>query len=219
MLTRGKRRAVPGTTTQKSTAKGASSKRSGPHASKWARTVQNNAGRSHPSQLERQPFAAQAPVPGTSQASSMSSAAVIPALTKAISNAVIQGLTKAGFISNSSVNSGDGAATTIPIVSVQDSVADVVEDLTGEGHDNLNPTSLNTLGSLDTNTRPQQVQKLISVPLVSRVSEKIQAVYLGKNPGEKSVLAGIPPRKKLFSRILARIPPGSKILIAFAART
>ena len=175
MLTRGKRRAVPGATTQKSTAKGASSKRSGPHASKRARTVQNNADRSHPSQFERQPFAAQAPVPGTSQASSMSSAAVIPALTKAISNAVIQGLTEAGFISNSSVNSGDGAATTIPIASVQESVADVVEDLTGEGHDNLNPTSLNTLGNLDTNTRPQQVHKLISVPLASRVSEKIQA--------------------------------------------
>ena len=172
MLTRGKRRAVPATTTQKSTAKGASSKRSGLPPSKWARAVQNNAGRSHPSQLERQPFAAQAPVPGTSQASSMSSAAVIPALTKAISNAVIQGLTEAGLISNTSVNSGDGAATTIPIASVQESVADVVEDLTGEGHDNLNPTSLNTLGSLD--TRPQQVHKLISVPLASRVSEKIQ---------------------------------------------
>ena len=55
---------------------------------------------------------------GTSQASSMSFAAVIPALTKAISNAVIQGLTEAGIISNTSVNSGDGAATTIPIASV-----------------------------------------------------------------------------------------------------
>ncbi len=174
MLTRGKRRAVPAATTQKSTAKGASSKRSGPPPSKRARTVQNNAGRSHPSQLERQPFAAQAPVPGTSQASPMSSAAVIPALTKAISNAVIQGLTEAGLISNTSVNSGDGAAMTIPIASVQESVADVVEDLTGEGHNNLNPTSLNTLGSLDTNNRPQQVHKLISVPLASRVSEKTQ---------------------------------------------
>ena len=179
MLTRGKHRAVPGATTQKSTAKGASSKRSGPHASKWARTVQNNAGRSHPSQLERQPFAAQAPVPGTSQASSMSSAAVIPALTKAISNAVIQGLTEAGFISNSSVNSGDGAATTIPIASVQESVADVVEYLTSEDHDNLNPTSLNTLGSLDTNNRPQQVHKLILVPLASRVSEKNSSKTFG----------------------------------------
>lgn len=172
MLTRRKRRTVPGTTTQKSTCKGASSKRSGPPASKRARTVQNNTGRSHPSQLKRQPLAGQAPVPGTSQASSMSSADVIPALTKAISNAVIQGLTEAGILSNSS---GERAATTIPIASVQDSVADVVEDLTGEGHDNLNPNSLNTLGSLDTNNRPQQVHKLISVPLASRVSEKIQA--------------------------------------------
>lgn len=114
-------------------------------------------------------------MPGTSQASSMSSAAVIPALTKAISNAVIQGLTEAGIISNTSVNIGDGAATTIAIASVQESVTDVVEDLTGEGHDNLNPTSLNTLGSLATNNWPQQVHKLISVPLVSRVSEKIKA--------------------------------------------
>ena len=139
MLTCGKRRAVPGTTTQKSTSKGASSKRSGLPPSKHARTVQNNTGRSHPSQLESQPLAVQAPVPGTSQPSSMSSAAVITALTKAISNAVIQGLTEAGIISNSS---GDRAATTIPIASVQDSVADVVEDLTGEGHDNLNPNPL-----------------------------------------------------------------------------
>lgn len=173
MLTCGKRRAVPGTTTQKSTSKGASSKRSGLPPSKHARTVQNNTGRSHPSQLESQPLAVQAPVPGTSQASSMSSAAVITALTKAISNAVIQGLTEAGIISNTSVNSGDGAATTIPIASVQESVANV--DLTGEGHDNLNPSSFNLLGSLDTNNRPQQVHNLISVPLASHVSEKIQA--------------------------------------------
>ena len=48
---------------------------------------------------------------------------------------------------------------------------------------------------------------------------KVPAAYLSKNPTEKSVLAGIPPRKKLFSRIPARILPGSKILIAFAART
>ena len=166
---------MPGTTTQKSTSKGASSKHSGPPASKRARTVQNNTGRSHPTQLERQPLAVQTPMPASSQASSMSPAAVIPALMKAISNAVIQGLTKAGIISNTSVNSGDGAATTLPVASVQESVDDVVEDLTGEGHDNLNPTSLNTLGSLDTNNRPQQVHKLISVPLASRVSEKIQA--------------------------------------------
>ena len=134
---RGKRRAAPGTTTQKSTSKGASSKRSGPPASKRARTVQNNTGKSHPSQLERQPLAVQAPVPGSSQASAMSSAAVIPALTKAISNAAIQGLTEAGIISNTIVNSGDREATTLPVASVQESVADVVEDLTGEGDDNL----------------------------------------------------------------------------------
>ena len=176
MLTRGKRRAVSGTTTQKSTSKGASSKRSGLPASKRARTVQNNTGRSHPSQLEHQPLAVQAPVPGTSQASSISSAAIILALTKAISTAVIQGLTEAGIISNMSVNSGDPAETTIiPIASVQELVADVVEDLTGKGHDNLSPNSLNTLGSLDTNNRPQQVHKSISVPLASRASEKIQA--------------------------------------------
>ena len=114
-------------------------------------------------------------MPGSSQASSRSSAAVIPALTKAISNAVIQGLTEAGIIGNTIVNSGDGEAMTLPMASVQESVADVVEDLTGEGHDNLTPTSLNTLGSLDTNNRPQQVHRLISVPLASRVSEKIQA--------------------------------------------
>ena len=92
MLTRGKRRAVPGTTTQKSTLKGARSKRSGPPTSKRARTVQNNTGRFHPSQLDQQPFATQAPVPVTSQASSVFSAAVIPALTKAVSSAVKLGL-------------------------------------------------------------------------------------------------------------------------------
>ena len=60
---------------------------------------------------------------------------------------------------NTSVNTGDGAATSISNASAQESVADVVEDLTGEGHDNLNPNPLNTLGSLDTNNRPQQVHK------------------------------------------------------------
>ena len=174
MLTRGKRRAVPGATTQKSTAKGASSKRLGPHASKWARTVQNNAGRSHPSQLERQPFAAQARAWDISSLLHVFSSCN-SCLDKGYFQCSCPGSDWSWFISNSSVNSGDGAATTIPIASVQESVADVVEYLTSEDHDNLNPTSLNTLGSLDTNTRPQQVHKLISVPLASRVSEKIQA--------------------------------------------
>jgi len=39
---------------------------------------------------------------------------------------------------------------------------------------------------------------------------KIPAAYLGKNLAEKSVLAEIPPRKKLSSGIPARIQPGAK---------
>ena len=59
----------------------------------------------------------------------------IPALTSAISAAVIKGLTDSGVISCSS---GNLANTTDANASVQDAVDDVVNDLTGEGHDTSN---------------------------------------------------------------------------------
>ena len=193
MLTRGKRRGVPSTQSQKTSSKRASSKRSGPSASKRARIVQaiNEPDGSHPSSLERQPLAVQATpssaVLGRSQASPMPTVASIPALSTAISAAVIKGLKDAGVITSSS---GNGAQNSDTIASVQESVADVVEDLTGEGHDILNSNNLDTL---DSNNRPLQVHKLISVPLASRVPEKIQAKIWANEYVELGILCASLP--------------------------
>ena len=193
MLTRGKRRGVPSTQSQKTSSKRASSKRSGPSNSKRARIVQaiNEPDGYHPSSLERQPLAVQATpssaVLGRSQASPMPTVASIPALSTAISAAVIKGLKDAGVITSSS---GNGAQNSDTIASVQESVADVVEDLTGEGHDILNSNNLDTL---DSNNRPLQVHKLISVPLASRVPEKIQAKIWANEYVELGILCASLP--------------------------
>ena len=81
----------------------------------------------------------------------MPTVASIPVLSTAISAAVIKGLKDAGVITSSS---GNGAQNSDTIASAQESVADVVEDLTGEGHDILNSNNLETL---DSNNRPLQV--------------------------------------------------------------
>jgi len=181
MLTRGKHRAAPGTVGTSAGSKKASSKRTTPTASKRTRTGQwiNSLNGSHPSQLQRQPLAPPQNVLsvdiGTPAASSSSvpnipSGSSIPVLTSAISAAVIKGLTDAGIFTSTNVNVAQNTSQTV--AAVQESVADVVDNLTGEGHDILNPNHLDTC---DSNNRPQQVHKLICVPLVSRVPEKIQA--------------------------------------------
>ena len=81
----------------------------------------------------------------------MPTVASIPVLSTVISTAVIKGLKDAGVITSSS---GNGAQNSDTIAFVQESVADVVEDLTGEGHDILNSNNLDTL---DSNNWPQQV--------------------------------------------------------------
>jgi len=181
MLTRGKRRAVPGTVGASAGSKKAHSKRTIPTASKRARTGRgiNSLNGSHPSQLQRQPLASAQTVPsvdiGTPAASSSSipnipSGSSIPALTSAISAAVIKGLTDADTFPSTNVNVAQNTSRTV--AAVQESFADVVGNLTGEGHDILNPNHLDTL---DSNNQPQQVHKLICIPLASRVPKKIQA--------------------------------------------
>ncbi|XP_078363440.1 uncharacterized protein LOC144647516 [Oculina patagonica] len=180
-MTRGKRRAVPSTQSQKASSKKQGSKRSAPPAAKRAKTVQaiNEPEAAHPSRLERSPLVARgnsSTLASTSEAQQAILTPVgrdisIPALTSAISAAVIKGLTDSGVISSSSNKTKEHDKTMDANISVQDSVDEVVQDLTGEGHDTAISSFVDTL---DTNNRPQQVHKLISVPLASRVPEKIQ---------------------------------------------
>jgi len=161
MLTRGKRRAAPGTVGTSAGSKKARSKRTTPTASKSARTGEgiNSLNGSHPSQLQRQPLATPQTVPsvdiGTPAASSSSvpnipSGSSIPTLTSTISAAVIKGLTDAGIFPSTNINVAQNTSQTV--AAVQESVADVVDNLTGEGHDILNRNHLDTL---DGNNRPQ----------------------------------------------------------------
>lgn len=178
-MTRGKRRrGVPSTQNQKSGAKRQGSKRSTPSAAKRPKTVQaiNEPEVAHPSRLARSPLVAgehssrSAPRSETSQTIPVGQGISIPALTSAISAAVLKGLTNSGGISSSSDNV---AITTDANTSVQDAVDDVVNDLTGEGHDTCKSIS-SLVNTLDNNNRPQQVHKLIYVNLASRAPEKIQ---------------------------------------------
>jgi len=138
MLTRGKRRAAPGTVGTSAGSKKARSKRTTPTVSKRARTGQgiNSLNGSHPSQLQRQPLAPPQNVLsvdiGTPAASSSSvpnipSGSSIPALTSAISAAVIKGLTDAGIFTSTNVNVAQNTSQTV--AAVQESVADVVDNL------------------------------------------------------------------------------------------
>ena len=52
-------------------------------------------------------------------------------------------------------------------------MAAVVQDLTGEGHNFQSNNDSVISGSRDANSRPGTIHKLISVPVTSRVSEKL----------------------------------------------
>ena len=98
----------------------------------------------------------------------------IPDLTSpdlAVSAAVIKGLSEAGgILSANTVPTTEQNAD--PSAAVQESVAAVVKDLTSEGH---NFQSNNSVMSLDANSPPVTIHKLISSPLASRVSGKLQS--------------------------------------------
>ena len=91
---------------------------------------------------------------------------MVSSITSAISSAVLESLKSAGIIPQEPVQTSDPAAA------VQGSVAQVVQDLTGEGH-TLTSTSI-TSGP-ETDHRPDKIHTLISVPLSSRVPDKIQS--------------------------------------------
>ena len=99
----------------------------------------------------------------------------IPDLTSpdlAVSAAVIKGLSEAGgILSANTVPTTEQNAD--PSAAVQESVAAVVKDLTSEGH-NFQSNN-NSVMSLDANSPPVAILKLISSPLASRVSGKLQS--------------------------------------------
>ena len=84
---------------------------------------------------------------------------------------MIKGLSEAGVIlsANTVPTIGQNAD---PSAAVQESVAAVVKDLTSEGH-NFQSNN-NSVMSLDANSPPVTIHKLISSPFASRVSGKLQ---------------------------------------------
>ena len=99
----------------------------------------------------------------------------IPDLTSpdlAVSAAVIKGLSEAGVIllANTVPTTEQNAD---PSAAVQELVAAVVKDLTSEGH-NFQSNN-NSVMSLAANSPCVTIHKLISSPLGSRVSRKLQS--------------------------------------------
>ena len=79
---------------------------------------------------------------------------------------MVQSLRSAGLLSTEDTASDPAAA-------VQGSVAAVVQDITGEGQI-ANTQLANSViepGSLETDTRPEKIYQLISVPLSSKVPD------------------------------------------------
>ena len=122
----------------------------------------------HPSELSRErAISGPSSVSSPAAPSSVVSQDMVSSITSAISSAVLESLKSAGRIPQEPVQTSDPAAA-----AVQESVAKVVQDLTGEGH-TLTSTSI-TSGP-ETDHRPDQIHNLISVPLSSRVPDKIQS--------------------------------------------
>ena len=132
----------------------------------------------HPSQLQRVPLS-NAPLPPLQQSAPLKDLAAI------ISGAVMEGLKVAGIISD--VPSDASKADSNQAASVQGSVAAVIHDITGEQTSpsvNQNNTCSNItthnvsfisdppVGAID---RPELVHNQMSVPLGSRISDKLQS--------------------------------------------
>ena len=117
----------------------------------------------HPSELSREPaISRRSSVPSPAAPSSVVSQDMVSSITSAISSAVLESLRSAGVIPQEPVQTSDPAVA----------VAQVVQDLTGEGRA-LTFTSI-TSGP-ETDHRPDKIHTLISVPLSSRVPDKIQS--------------------------------------------
>ena len=122
----------------------------------------------HPSELSRETaIRGLSSVSSPAAPSSVVSQDMVSSITSAISSAVLESLKSAGIIPQEPVQTSDPAAA------VQGSVVQVVQDLTGEGH-TLTSTSI-TSGP-ETDHRPDNIHTLISVPLSSRVPDKIQTI-------------------------------------------
>ena len=122
----------------------------------------------HPSELSREPaIRGLSSVSSPAARSSVVSQDMVSSITSAISSAVLESLKSAGIIPQEPVQTSDPAAA------VQGSVVQVVQDLTGEGH-TLTSTSITSVP--ETDHRPDNIHTLISVPLSSRVPDKIQTI-------------------------------------------
>ena len=92
--------------------------------------------RPHPSELSREPaISGPSSVSSPAASSSVVSQNVVSSITSAICSAVLESLKSAGIIPQEPVQTSDPAAA------VQGSVAQVVQNLTGEGH-TLTSTSI-----------------------------------------------------------------------------
>lgn len=180
MMTRGKARvapavpSVPGVRPRKRAAKSAKQAKGAP-TSKRAKTGSpaevSRVGSDHPSQLVRRPITSDRE--GTSKANTQLDIAAI------VSGAVVEGLKVAGIIKDTQGNEKEDAN---PAVSVQESVAAVIQDITGENNpplidsnNSIGSNSLVTQHMAEANDRPQILHTQIGVPLASRISEKIQS--------------------------------------------
>ena len=110
---------------------------------------------------------------GTSKANTQLDIAAI------VSGAVVEGLKVAGIFKDTQGNEKEAAN---PAVSVQESVAAVIQDITGENNpplidsnNSIGSNSLVTQHMAEANDRPQILHTQIGVPLASRISEKIQS--------------------------------------------
>ena len=122
----------------------------------------------HPSELSREPaISGPSSVSSPAAPSSVVSQDMVSSITSAISSAVFESLKSAGITPQEPVPTSDPAAA------VQRSVAQVVQDLTSEGH-TLTSTSI-TSGP-ETDHRSDKIHTLISVLLSSRVPDKIQPI-------------------------------------------
>ena len=180
MMTRGKARvvpavpSVPGVRSRKRAAKSAKQAKGAP-TSKRAQTGSpaevSRVGSDHPSQLVRRPITSDRE--GTSKANTQLDIAVI------VSGAVVEGLKVAGIIKDTQGSEKEDAN---PAVSVQESVAAVIQDIAGENNpplldsnNSIGSNSLVTQHMAEANDRPQILHTQIGVPLASRISEKIQS--------------------------------------------
>ena len=109
----------------------------------------------HPSELSREPaISGPSSVSSPAASSSVVCQNMVSSITSAISSAVLESLKSAGIIPQEPVQTSDPAAA------VQGSVAQVVQDLTGEGH-TLTSTSITSGPETSRSRVPDKIQSKI----------------------------------------------------------